>query len=93
MTGIQPGFIKRASLAWYSDHHHDAAGKNVPYSYSYLFAYALDLPHGAKTLTLPDNDKVRVLAVSVANENPQATPAEPLYDTLGRSEPVAALHQ
>jgi len=93
MTGIQPGFIKRASLAWYSDHHHDATGKNVPYSYSYLFAYALDLPHGAKTLTLPDNDRVRVLAVSVANENPQATPAEPLYDTLGRSEPVAALHQ
>jgi alpha-mannosidase len=93
MTGIQPGFIKRASLAWYSDHHHDAAGKNVPYSYSYLFAYALDLPHGAKTLTLPNNDKVRVLAVSVADENPQATPAEPLYDTLGRSEPVAELHQ
>lgn len=92
MTGIQPGYIKRATLAWYSDHHHDAAGKNVPYSYSYLFAYPIDLPYGAKTLTLPDNENVRVLAVSVADENPQATPAEPLYDTLGRSEPVAAVH-
>lgn len=93
MTGIQPGFIKRATLAWYSDHYHDATGKNVAYSYSYLFAYPIDLPHGAKTLTLPDNDKIRVLAVSVADENPQATPAEPLYDTLGRSEPVAAVQQ
>ena len=38
MTGLKPGFIKRADLAWYCSHHHDAAGKNVDYSYSYLFA-------------------------------------------------------
>ncbi len=93
MTGIRPGYIKRASLAWYCDHHHDATGKNVAYSYSYLFAYPIDLPHGAKTLTLPDNDNIRVLAVSVADENPQATPAEPLYDTLGRSEPATSAQQ
>ena len=91
MTGIQPGYIKRASLAWYCDHHHDATGKNVAYSYSYLFAYPIDLPRGASTITLPSNDKVRILAVSVADENPQVTSAEPLYDTLGRSEPGAAV--
>jgi alpha-mannosidase len=91
MTGIKPGFIKPASLAWYSDHHHDATGKNVPYSYSYLFAYPIDLPRGASTITLPSNDKVRILAVSVADENPQVTSAEPLYDTLGRSEPGDAV--
>jgi alpha-mannosidase len=93
MTGIQPGYIKRASLAWYCDHHHDAAGKNVPYSYSYLFAYPIDLARGASTLTLPSNDNIRILAVSVADENPQVTAAEPLYDTLGRSEPAAAAQQ
>jgi alpha-mannosidase len=37
MTGLKQGFIKRADLAGYCDHHHDAAGKNVTYSYSYLF--------------------------------------------------------
>jgi alpha-mannosidase len=93
MTGIQPGFIKRASLAWYCDHYHDATGKNVPYAYSYLFAYPIDLPRGASTLTLPSNDKIRILAVSVADENPQVSSAEPLYDTLGRSEPAAAAQQ
>ncbi|MDE3200722.1 MAG: alpha-mannosidase [Acidobacteriota bacterium] len=87
MLGIRPGYIKRASLAWYSDHHHDASGKNVAYSYSYLFGYSVALPAGATTLTLPNNDKVRILAVSVAEENPQVTPAQPLYDTLGRNEP------
>jgi alpha-mannosidase len=87
MTGIRPGYIKRASLAWYCSHHHDASGKNVAYSYSYLFGYSIDVPAGARTITLPKNDKVRILAISVAQENPAIHPARPLYDTLGRSEP------
>ncbi|HEY6448501.1 MAG TPA: glycoside hydrolase family 38 C-terminal domain-containing protein [Acidobacteriaceae bacterium] len=87
MTGIRPGYIKRADLAWYCSHHHDASGKNVAYSYSYLFGYALDLPAGAHSITLPANDKIRVLAISVAEENPAIAPAQSLYDTLGRSEP------
>jgi alpha-mannosidase len=87
MTGIRPGYIKRAQLAWYCTHHHDAAGKNVAYSYSYLFGYTMDVPAGAHTITLPKNDKIRILAVSVAQENPDLKPVQPLYDTLGRSEP------
>ncbi len=82
MTGIRPGYIKRADLAWYCSHQHNGAGENVPYAYSYLFAYPIELPAGAKTITLPDNDKIRVLAVSVADENPEVTPAQPLYDVL-----------
>jgi alpha-mannosidase len=79
---ITPGFIKRAPIAWFCDHRHTADGKNEAYAYSYLFAYALDIRSGAKTLTLPDNDKIRILAISVANEPGAANPAAPLYDTL-----------
>jgi alpha-mannosidase len=82
MTGIKPGYIKRADLAWYCSHHHNAAGENVPYRYSYLFAYPLDLPAGTKSITLPDNDKIRILAISVAEENAAVNPAQPLYDVL-----------
>ena len=82
MTGLKPGYIKRADLAWYSTHHHDAAGKNVAYSYSYLFGYGIDLPAGVRTLTLPKNANIRVLAISVADENPETEPAQPLYDVL-----------
>lgn len=82
MTGLKPGYIKRADLAWYCSHHHDAAGANVPYQYSYLFAYAAELPPGAKNITLPNNDKVRILAISVAQENPEVKPAQPLYDVF-----------
>jgi alpha-mannosidase len=82
MIGIKPGYIKRADLAWYCTHHHNAAGQNVTYSYSYLFAYPIDLPAGAKTITLPVNDKIRILAVSVADEHAAVKPAQPLYDVL-----------
>ncbi|SPF46091.1 hypothetical protein SBA1_630040 [Candidatus Sulfotelmatobacter kueseliae] len=87
MVGLKPGYIKRADLAWYCDHHHDAAGKNVAYSYSYLFGYAVDLPSGATTLRLPDNDRIRILAISVADENPEVKPAQPLYDVLPSANP------
>jgi len=87
MTGIVPGYIKRADLAWYCSHHHDSAGKNVAYSYSYLFGYSMPIPAGARSITLPKNENVRILAISVARENPSVTPAQPLYDTLGRTEP------
>ncbi|MGB6358700.1 MAG: glycoside hydrolase family 38 C-terminal domain-containing protein, partial [Candidatus Acidiferrales bacterium] len=80
-ASMTPGFIKRAPIAWFASHYHDANGTNVPYGYSYLFAYALDLPAGAHTLTLPENEKIRVLAVTVAREGAQVRPAEPLYDT------------
>ena len=87
MTGIRAGYIKRANLAWYCSHHHNAKGENVTYAYSYLFAYAIDLESGVKSISLPKNDKVRILAMSVARANPGVTPSQPLYDTLGRSEP------
>ncbi len=82
MTGLKQGYIKRAPLAWYCDHHHTADGKNASYEYSYLFGYAIDLPAGAKTIKLPQNDKVRILAISVAEDNPQVHAAQPLYDVL-----------
>jgi alpha-mannosidase len=88
MTGIKPGYIKRADLAWYCSHHHNTAGQNVAYRYSYLFAYPIDLPAGTKSIQLPDNEKIRVLAISVAEENPEIKPAQPLYDLL--QTPTAA---
>jgi alpha-mannosidase len=84
MLGLRPGFIKRADVAWFSSQRRAADGSAEPYAYSYLFAYAIDLPSGARTLTLPDNERIRILAVTVANEPWAINPAHPLYDTLER---------
>lgn len=81
-VGLRKGYIKPAEVAWYASHHHTSKGLNQPYAYSYFFAYAIDVPKGAATLTLPGNEHVRVLAVSMAKTGPDVTPAEPLFDTL-----------
>ncbi len=49
---------KRADIGWFASHRHDAAGSNEPYAYSYLFAYAIDVPSSASTFTLPRNHNV-----------------------------------
>jgi len=33
---------------------------------------------------LPNNKRIRIMAVTVANEAPRVTPVHPLYDTLER---------
>ena len=81
--GLRPGYIKPATLAWYASHHHTAEGLNEPYAYSYLFVYSLDLPAGARAMTLPNNPDIRIMAVSVANQEPIITSAQPLFDKLG----------
>jgi alpha-mannosidase len=79
MTGITPGFIKRAPLAWFASHHHTVSGTNEAYAYSYLFAYEIDVPPNAGTLTLPNNEQIRILAISGSNERERVKPARPLY--------------
>lgn len=84
MTAIALGYIKRAPVAWYASHRHTPDGKNEAYAYSYLFAYTLDVPANAKTLTLPNNDQVRIMAITGSNETVNVQPAGALYDTLKR---------
>ncbi len=89
-NGLTPGFIKRAPIAWFASHRHTADGANEPYAYSYLFAYAIDLPDGARTLTLPDDDKIRVLAATVSTENFPIQEAQPLYELF---DPIRRLRR
>jgi alpha-mannosidase len=84
MIGIKPGFIKREPIAWFASHRHTADGGNEPYAYSYLFAYdimTLTTPTG---FTLPNNDKIRILAITLVDRPGWIFPAQPLYDTLER---------
>ena len=82
LLGITPGFIKRTPIAWFASHRHTPAGENDAYAYSYLFGYTIDVPAGAKTLTLPNNENVRILAITASGEIASVKPAQPLYDTL-----------
>jgi alpha-mannosidase len=84
--GLQPGYIKSADPAWYASHQHTADGLNQPYRYSYLFAYPIEVSGSPKTLKLPNNDKIRILAISTVDGNPELNAAQPLFDTLNSTQ-------
>lgn len=79
-AGLTPGFVKRTPVAWFSSHRHASDGSNDPYAFAYLYAYAIDVPAGATTLTLPINERIKILAATVSDETTFARPAQPLYD-------------
>ena len=85
-VGLVPGYIKRTPVAWFATHHNTPQG-DAFYDFSYLFELTYDLPAGTKNLTLPENSKIKVFAVSVASEPSATPPAAPLYDTLADHQP------
>lgn len=82
-AGVEPGYVKDAEVAWYGSHNHHPTTGNGYYEYTYLFKYGFDVPKGAKSITLPNDPRVRIFAVTaVTQPSDTATPAAPLYDTL-----------
>jgi alpha-mannosidase len=82
VVSISPAFIKTAPIAWYASHHHSPEGENEYYAYSYLFGYTIDIPAGAKSVTLPNNSNIRILAMTVANEPAAVVSASPPRDGI-----------
>ena len=82
MNGLVPGYTKRDTVAWQASHRHHPDRGNEYYDRSYIFKYGFDVPKGATSVTLPNNPKIRVFAMTVANELPKTSAAQPLYDTL-----------
>lgn len=83
LESVKAGYTRRDPVAWYSSHRHKPHGQDYYYEYSYLYRYAIDIPTGSQTLTLPDNDLIKVMALTVANvADREFRSARPLYDTL-----------
>lgn len=93
VVGITAGFIKRDPIAWFCTHRHHPSHGNESYRFSYLFKYRLDLPPDATEMTLPDNELIRLLAVSVGRgDNDDVRSAAPLYDDFSDRGPVQLRH-
>jgi alpha-mannosidase len=83
---IVPAYLKKVPVAWNATHcHNSKQNANDAYKYCYLFKLSLDIPKGAKTLTLPNNPDILVVAISVANDaNANTKAAQLLVDDLKR---------
>ncbi len=80
LLGISPGYIRPAPLAWYADHRRLADGTNDAYRFAYLFRYELPA-NGAKTLTLPNDPRIVILAATLANKpGDDILPLHPMFD-------------
>ncbi len=78
---IVPAYIKRTPVGWIGTHRHTPDGKNDPYEFTYLFEIKLDLENGAKTVTLPNDKRLKILAATmVFTENDQTKSIQPLFD-------------
>ena len=75
---IRRGFVKRDEIAWLGTHRHGPEG-NQPYIASYIFAYAIDLARGSRQLQLPNDDRIRVMAITAVREPFRLWPATNLY--------------
>jgi len=78
---IAPGYVKTAPVAWVGTHRHDARGRNEAYAFTQVCRYSLDLPRGAREVTLPDDARIRVIAATVTRGGNDATrPASVLIE-------------
>jgi alpha-mannosidase len=89
---IAPAYAKTVPIAWVGTHRHDGRGENEAYVFTHFFRLRLDLPAGARTLTLPNDPRIRLLAITAAsNNNDDVTAAQPFTDpTVGTVVHVAA---
>ncbi len=80
IKGLTKGFIQREEVGWFSPHmHRDTT--NLPYQYGSLFLCSLDVSPGSTYLQLPENESIRIFAVTLTNDPLEpVTPAWPLYD-------------
>jgi alpha-mannosidase len=76
-------FTKTDNIAWFASHcHNEYPMKNEAYQYCYLYKYEIQIPEGAKSITLPKENNIKVLAITVATHADNVMPMQPLYDNL-----------
>jgi len=79
---IKEPFVNQDNIAWFASHRHKGyPTANESYQYSYIFKYEMNLPANTASITLPNNNKIRIFAITVAKkatDNLQF--ARPLYD-------------
>jgi alpha-mannosidase len=61
--GVQPGYIKRQRLEWYSTHIH-ADGADQAYRFGYMFTFVLDIPGQAIKILLPKEPQIKIFAMT-----------------------------
>jgi len=65
---IDPGYITRQRLEFYSTHMH-GAGIDFPYYYGYLYRFRIDLPPEVGSIQMPRDARVKIFAMTASGDN------------------------
>ena len=80
VASMTNAFTKRDNIAWFASHRHTPEA-NDTYQYSYLYKYEISMPEGTRAVTLPDNSRIKIFAMTATNnQKDDITPLQPLYD-------------
>ena len=89
VRNVKEPFVKTDNIAWFASHYHFGyPTQNVPYTYSYMFKYDIDIPENTGEITLPQNDKIKIFAITVArNTADEIRLLQPLADDFKENGP------
>jgi len=94
VTSINAPFVKQDNIAWFASHiHREYPSANVSYHYCYLYKYSIPVPAGANKLILPDNNNIKILAITATKEKEEVIPLQPLYDNFQNSQSMTLVRQ
>lgn len=90
VESIKGPFLKKDNIAWFASHRHISyPSKNDAYQYCYIYKYEINIPRGAKNLTLPQNRNIKVFAITLAsNNNDNVKTLQPLSDNFDGASAV-----
>lgn len=92
-TDHTEGFLKPQNVAFVGTHKHSMIDeKDVPYEFTYMFKFGMDIPKNAKKLILPKNSRIILFAVSLAKNTADATPISDLIYTSLKSNKLEVDH-
>jgi alpha-mannosidase len=78
---ITPEYILREPVAWVGTHRHGPDGENEIYQFTYLYYVELEIPANTRTVTLPNEPNLKILAATaVMSEVAPVYAAQTLYD-------------
>jgi alpha-mannosidase len=90
VTSVDNAFVKQDNIAWFASHRHVGyPTKNDSYQYSYIYKYEINIPQGAKIITLPNNQKIKIFAITAVKGSAGDLKAlQPLYDDFQTNTPI-----
>nr|WP_317412962.1 glycoside hydrolase family 38 C-terminal domain-containing protein [uncultured Solibaculum sp.] len=82
---VTSSYIKEDDVAFEATHRHANGGDQIAVN-TYMFQYELDIPEGATSVVLPEDNTIFIAAATAVNEQAPGSIVSEMYDSKERSE-------